>query len=232
MAADPVLTAVISIGTSVITTVIALALKESFETQTKISRMMVGLCLDCSGTVKAFEKYVASLKAKFPSDYSPENSLNIDLALLQSLPSGFIVSPPLTFPKELVNLLPSEHSRSIFQYYDSWDRYDKLESRYRELFLAILKDLSSASSNDPAKTGYDFVRKERLEQLKGLTDDLYQTIHRLMSHSCAILVHSPSYLDHASKESVDKLTSGRWKSWQAIRDSRTLFQKECGAECE
>lgn len=223
---DPIFTALISVGTSLLTTIIAFVVKDSYETQVKISRTMLALCVDCAGTIRAFEGHTGGLRKGIKLLAAPNRTLDDDFNILRTLPFGFIVSPPLALPKELVNLLPAEHSRFVFYYHDGWERFAVLESRYRDLFQLLLTDVTAAKFDSSAKSRYDHLQSERYEQLKALAEDLNTTISRLLAHSCEILLLAPTYLDHNSIDSVTKLTDGRWNSWQSIRESCAKFHSE------
>jgi hypothetical protein len=225
------LTMVVSVVTSVVATLIAFVVRDSVETQQKIRRIMLGLCIDCAGTVRAFEHLPGDLGEglKLLNDRSSPSQDN-DLKIIRTLPSGVIVSPPLGVPKELVHLLPAEHARSVFLYYDCWERFSELEGRYRELFQTILSDLAKAKTDAAAKSNYEFLREERFDQLTALVHDMYRTINKLAAHCCEILVMSQHYLDQASIDSVELLTEGRWKTWQGIRDSCAKFHSDCESD--
>jgi hypothetical protein len=228
---DPVATTVISVLASIVTTVITIVVKESFDTQNKIGRMLLGLCIDSAGTVRAFESHTQGLNSGLKLMDAEAASLETDFKILRALPSGLIVSPPLGLPKELVHLLPAEHARTVFLYYDGWERFAELERRYRELFQTILTELAKAKFDPSEKSRYDFLREERFDQLRALVRDLHHTINKLAANCCEILGLAPTYLDHASTQSVEKLTGGRWNTWQQIRESCAKFHGACESAC-
>lgn len=225
MTQDPIMTAMISVGASFLTTILAIVVKEAFERHSRINSMMLGLSIDCAGTIGAFEhgKPTVAFAKSLRNLKSQTSSIESDLELLRGLPSGLVVSPPLPFPRELVNLLPSAHARSIFLYYDSWERYSVLEQRYRALFSEILIGLGKGSADNTARLEYEVLRAERMDQLQALVKDLFETINKIQAYCCEILLLGPTYVDAISVQSVSEFTNGRWNTWQAIRDACKQF---------
>ncbi|MCE9528870.1 MAG: hypothetical protein K8R36_22725 [Planctomycetales bacterium] len=224
--------ALIGIVTSLFTTIVAFIVQESIRTNRQIGRMILGLSIDCVGTINAFHEEFSALKDWKHNASDGAADLAQDLKSLRELPSGIIVSPPLEFPKELVNLLPSNDARHVFVYYDSWGRFKVLEERYRSLFQNILDRLAGASSDSKKKLEYDVVRAELFEQLDGLVRDLHSTLNELGANCCEILLMARHHAEFTqSFDSISDFTYGRWRSWQEIRDACSKFReaKSCGS---
>jgi len=205
---------------------VAFFIQESIRTTRQIGRMLLGLSIDCIGTVNAFEQDIAALaKCKSVLSEGPRG-ITTDLQVLRCLPCGIVVSPPLEFPKELVNLLPPADARHVFLYYDSWARFSVLEERYKVLFQNILDRLAAATADEKKRREYEAVRDELFDQLTALVRDLYETLNDLGSHCCEILLMARTYGEFTETySSIEEFTNGRWKSWQAIRDARAEFKK-------
>lgn len=217
------LTALVSVITSIASTLIAFAVREQLETKKTIRQTLLGLCVDCAGTIRAFEAIPDELTSGLVLIQAGNKSLDDDFKILRALPSGIVVPPSLGLGKELVNLLSTDSARSVFLYYDNFDRFAELEKRYRSLFVEILDELAKANFDPEVKRHYDFLRDERFEQLQALVVDLRRTINKLCAHSCEILLMSQGYLDYRENASPQSITEGRFEKWQEIRDTCKKF---------
>lgn len=222
-------TVLIGIVTSLLTTMVAFLVQESIRTRRQIERMLLGLSLDCVGTINAFERDIKVLdKCKSVVAEKPSDILQ-DFQKLRCLPSGIIVSPPLEFPKELVNLLPASDARHVFLYYDSWERFHELENRYRTTFNDLLNRIVAASADEKKRREYEVVRDELFEQLTALVVDLHSTLNELGACCCEVLLMARKHTEFTTTfNSLDEFTNGRWSSWQSVRDACAMFRCQRG----
>lgn len=137
-----------------------------------------------------------------------------DLRQARNHPNGFVICGPMSETRELVTLLDPLGSRLVVRFFERWEMFSILESRYTGIYQKLLETAAkcmdqSLDSGDEARSVRE-LREEYWEQLRASLAAMRATRQDLCYFACRIFRH----LGKFGEQKLAKYSTERWKTWQ------------------
>ncbi len=185
---------------------------EWYHSSVRTKRLRDALLVDC---VEILQR-VNNLPLQF--DRTATLSDRDDLRQARNHPNGFVICGPMTETRELVTLLDPLGSRLVVRFFERWEMFSILESRYTGIYQKLLEtaaecmDLGMGQGNeagDDARSVRE-LREEYWEQLRSSLAAMRAARQDLCYFACRIFRH----LGKFNEPKLAKYSTERWTTWQ------------------
>lgn len=185
---------------------------EWYHSRVRTKRLRDALLVDC---VEILQR-VNNLPLQF--ERTAMLSDREDLRQARNHPNGFVICGPMSETRELVTLLDPLGSRLVVRFFERWEMFSILESRYTGIYQKLLETAAQCmdlcmdqhmETRDDARSVRE-LREEYWEQLRSSLAAMRAARQDLCYFACRIFRH----LGKFGEPKLAMYSTQRWTTWQ------------------